>query len=89
MWTSFNRFEIQMTKKQALSASHSGDCESDVNSLLKLPAIKQQLKKIPDDTLQDELREYGAWDDEQLKNRHDNEQRIIWLAAGNIADDLR
>lgn len=87
MYATFNRFEIQMTLAQAESASHPGPCDADVAQLLTLPAIKRQLKKIDDATLQAELKEYGAWDDEELQDRAANESRIIWLAAGNITDE--
>jgi len=87
MITQFNRFEISLTMKQAVSASHSGQCDDDVNYLLTLPAIKRQLKKISDIDLVPELKEYGAWSEDELKNRIDNEQRIIWIAAGNIVDE--
>jgi len=87
MYALFNRFEIEMTLAQAQSASQPGkDASDDVNALLQLPKIKRQLAKISDDDLAAELREYGAWDDEELQDRQANEQRIIWLAAGNIVD---
>lgn len=88
MYAQFNRFEISMTKEQAHDASHQGSCDNDVAELLTYPKIKRQLKKISDSDLADELREYGAWDDEQLMDRKENEARIIWIAAGNIKDDL-
>jgi len=88
MFASFNRFEIQMTKNQAFSASHSGPCDNDVDILLSIPAIRRQLKTIPDDKLANELREYGAWDNEQLMDRKENEARIIWIAANNIAEEI-
>lgn len=87
MYAIFNNFEIEMTLKQAQSASHSGRCDDDVNALLQLPKIKRQLAKIPDDKLIKELSEYGAWNKIELENRQDNEQRIIWLAAGNISEE--
>lgn len=83
----FNRFCIDMTKAQAESASHQGQCDEDVEELLKHPKIKRQLAKISNEDLTSELREYGAWDAEQLKNREENEARIIWIAAGNINDE--
>jgi hypothetical protein len=87
MWATFERFEIQMTKAQALSASHQGRCDEDVDALLQLPKIKRQLKKISDSDLSDELREYGAWDETELADRAANEHRIIWIAAGNIREE--
>lgn len=87
MVASFNQFSVEMTLEQARSASHPGPCDSDVQELCKLPKIRRQLAKISDADLGKVLREYGAWDDKQLLNRVDNEERIIWIAAGNIAEE--
>jgi len=84
----FNRFSIDMTLKQAESASHQGQCYDDVVVLCEVPEIKAQLAGIADDDLARELAEYGAWDEEELASRADNELRIIWIAAGNIVDDI-
>lgn len=89
MYASFNRFEIELTKRQAESVSHSGPCDNDVDILLQDKKIIRQLKKIPDDKLKEELKEYGAWNDEELQDRKANEQRIIWIAGCNIAILLR
>lgn len=87
MYACFEGFEIKMTLAQAQSASHQGQCDDDVAYLLTLPAINRQLAKIPDDKLADELRQYGAWDETELANRKDNENRIVWIASGNITEE--
>ncbi len=84
MLASFNRFEISMPKRAALDCSHSGSCDADVEyyaSILKRPA------ECTADKLSAELREYGAWDDEQLADDDANWQRIVWIAAGNIREE--
>lgn len=86
MWASFNSFEIKMTMAQALSASHSGQCDYDVASLVALPSIRSQLNKISNYVLAAELRNYGIWTDVDLSDRGANENRIIWIAAGDIVD---
>lgn len=83
MWASFNSFEIKMTKAQALSASHQGQCDDDVASLVALPVIRRQLNKISNSVLAAELREYGVWTAVDLSDRQANEYRIIWIAAGD------
>lgn len=82
----FNKFKIEMTKIQAETCSHSGDCEPEVINLLKMPSIKRQMAKCRDVDLKAELSEYGAWEENELDSREENEKRIIWIAAGNIAD---
>jgi hypothetical protein len=86
MWASYEKFEIEMTKNEAHIGYHSGDCEAGVRHLLSLPKIKRQLRKINDDDLRTALRGYGAWSEEELNNRADNEMRIIWDAACKIID---
>ena len=88
MYAQFNRFEIEMTKRQAESVSHPGPCDNDVDILLQDKKIIRQLKNIPDDKLREELKEYGAWNDEELQDRKANEQRIIWIAGCDIIEEL-
>ena len=82
----FDRFEISMTVEDAKQGSHQDQCDADVAELCKLPHIKEQLDKISDEDLVAELSEYGAWEEDDLKDRTANEHRIIWIAAGNIND---
>jgi hypothetical protein len=88
MWftTSSGGIEIQMTKSQALACTHPGPCDADVLSLSVVPSIARQLAKLDSDLLKKELREYGAWDEDELNHHEKNLQRILWIAAGDIAD---
>lgn len=83
----FNRFEISMTKEQAESCSHPGDCMSDVKRLMHDPDIRKQMSHISPEHIRKELKEYGAWDEEELKDDESNKQRILWIAAGNIVEE--
>ena len=87
MYAVFERFELKMTKAQAESASHQGRCDEDVEALCAVPSIRKQLDKIPKDVLRAELKEYGAWDEDELKDDEQNRRRIVWLAAGNIKEE--
>jgi len=87
MYASFNHFEIEMTKRQAESVNHPGPCDNDVEILLQDKKIKRQLKKIPDDKLRTELKEMGI-DPENLQTRHNLEMYIVWIAGGNIIDEI-
>jgi len=77
----FNHFEIEMTKADAHSMSHSS-VGADVRALL--PKFRKQLNKISDADLSSELAEYGAWDETERADREMNEVRILWIAAGDI-----
>lgn len=85
----FERFVIELEENDALSGSHPGPYDDDIKALLELPYIKAQFDDIlkPDD-IQDELRDYGAWDDDELANDDDNQERILWIACGNVRDEL-
>jgi folate-binding Fe-S cluster repair protein YgfZ len=89
MFAQFNRFSIQMTKKEAAKASHQGDCEKDVRTLRQQPKIRRQLAKINSELIKQELKEYGAWEDAELADKEMNEIRILWLAAGDIVDYVK
>lgn len=88
MQSYFERFQIRLTKSQALQGSHPGPCDSDIAELLEVPAIKRQLDKIPADSIRAELKEYGAWDEIELSNDDSNRARILWIACGNIREDI-
>lgn len=64
--------------------SHKGDCTKDVKKCMELPEVKAELSEIDPIQLINELREYGAWTDEELSNHNDNLERILWIAAVNI-----
>lgn len=87
-WTSSNgRIELQMTLEQARSVSHSGQCDMDVKALMAVPKIARQLKKIDAALLASELKEYGAWDTDELASHSHNLMRLVWIAGGDIAEE--
>jgi hypothetical protein len=87
LYATFERFELAMTLDQAQSASHPGECDADVAELMCDANIAGQLDAIGPDKMRDELREYGAWDAEELADDDANRRRVVWLAAGMIVDD--
>jgi len=86
-WTTGSGYiELNITKKDALTCSHSGDCESDVKFLMSKPAIKRQLNKLQPETLKNTLSEFGCWDDDQLADHETNKVRILWIACCDITE---
>ena len=82
----FNRFTIEMEVEQAKSVSHAGDCENDAGALVGLPEIAAQLDAIPPQDIAAELKEYGAWDDGELRDEYANRLRIVWIAGCDIEE---
>lgn len=86
MFASFNRFEIQMTLAQAKACSHSGACDADIAALVKSKKVHRP-RQCTKENLAAELKEYGAWELNELADDAANWQRILWIAAGNIRDE--
>ena len=82
----FNKFAIILPESAVLDCSHSGDCDNDCKFWQK--KIHKELKEISDADLRAELKETGAWGTSELMNRKTNEERIIWIAANNIKDEI-
>ena len=84
--TGSGKIEIEITKKQALKGYHSGQCEQDIAELRQVPTIKRQLAKIDGVVLIEELKHWGAWNDDELKNHDENLDRFLWLACADIVE---
>ena len=84
-WAKFNRFEFPMPPAAIADCYHQGQCDRDI----AFWQGKIDLSHISDDMLAAELKEYGAWNQGELKDRQANERRIIWIAAGNIQEEDR
>jgi hypothetical protein len=66
--------------------SHPGQCDADVLSLSQDPKIANQLKKLDPKVVSQCLKEYGAWNDEDLSDHGQNLQRLLWIAACDISE---
>ena len=86
-YSHFERFELELSYEDALSASHQGSCDDDVRALSETAYVRAQLDKLDPDKVRAELKGYGAWDAEELADHEQNLQRILWLAAGHIRDE--
>lgn len=78
--------ELHIEFDDAEGAYHQGQCSDDVQALSNKPYIAEQLKKIDPVKLQGELKQYGAWDTDELSDHDENIQRILWLACGDIVE---
>jgi hypothetical protein len=84
MYAMFERFEIPMTREQAYSVSEPGmDATDAVNALI--PQL--DLSGLQPNEVRDELRGYGAWDEEELADDEENLRRIVWIAGCNLREE--
>lgn len=85
----FNHIDgIEISDEQVQSVAQTGSNDVAVAELREVPEIKEQLDKIDPKALKSELKEYGAWTDEELNNHDQNLSRILWIACWNIADGV-
>lgn len=78
--------ELNITRNEAHIGSHSGQCVDDIAYLRTIPRIRRQLDKIDPEALRKELKEYGAWDENELSDHDANLSRILWIACGDIVE---
>jgi len=79
---------ITLSIEVANSCGHGGDCTNDVKECMQLPEIKAEFAEIDPKQLIKELEQYGGWDEKDLQNHNDNLERILWLAASEILEEL-
>lgn len=77
---------ITLSMDEAVTGYHLGDCSEDIEGLKKQPHIREQLDKIDPESLRSELKEFGAWTEEELSDHEDNLSRILWDACAKIVD---
>ena len=82
-------FEIKMRYEDCKACTHSGSCDYDVEYTRNLDYIRKQLDEISNAQLFGYVSEYIYDDIEDKENdREWLEQYAIWLAAGDIIDDI-
>jgi hypothetical protein len=89
MYTYFGEscIELNITRKDAESMSHQGDCEQDVRALL--PKYRNQLRKKSLNDLRDGIIECGI-ERERVKKMDEEEVFIyvLWIASGDIVQEI-
>jgi len=89
-WTcGSGKLDLQLTLEDAESGHHQGECEDDVRALRRLPYVAEQLRAWDPEHVRDELRGYGAWEEDDLADEDLNEVRMLWLACGDIVENAR
>jgi len=81
--------DLYLTKEDVIRFGGVGDKSEEVDFLLSQPYIKKQVLKWNKTALKNELKEYGAWSKDELKNHTENIRIFIWVSASNIAEELQ
>jgi hypothetical protein len=86
-WSSSSgHIELQIPIELAESTFHSGSCDDDVYAVSQEGYIQNITKDLNPDIVRNVLDEYAAWDDEELKDKKENIQRLLWIACSDIAE---
>ena len=88
LYASLNYFDLYFTRQDVDSMPLSGQCDDTVKIIAKKPYIERQFANIDNSKLIKELSEYGAWDNVELQDKQANIERIIWIACGDIKENL-
>ena len=86
--SSCGRIELNITKAQAVRGAHPGPCDNDIAALRTVPAIRRQLAKLNPEHVEAYLQEFGAWDEIELMDHDANLDRLLWIACGDINEDM-
>lgn len=78
--------DLRLTLSDARACTHSGDCTGDVKRVAQKPYVLKQTAQFDPEKLAKELKEYGAWNSEQLADHKENIIRWVWLSAGDITE---
>jgi len=65
-----------------------GAAEGSISAVRALPEVIAELSEINAEALRNELKDYGTWEESQLADHNENLNRILWIAALEIQDEL-
>lgn len=78
----FNRFEVELPADCVADCSQPGPVDENVEYW-----AGQTPCHISADSIKAELKEYGAWNEDELSDNKANWRRIIWIASCNIKEE--
>jgi hypothetical protein len=81
----FDSFHLQMTGQAIIDCSASGPVDDAVEFWSK--GVKRPLEATRA-AIRKECAETGAWEGAELDDDDLNWRRVIWMAAGNVLDEL-
>jgi len=76
--------QMQLPGECIIDCSHAGQCDQDVAYWIG----KLDLSDLDPEKIKLELREYGAWDRDELSDHDANLARIVWLAAADLQETI-
>jgi hypothetical protein len=82
----FDRFSLQVPQHIVDAVPDRGPADDAIGFHVYNSTIIDQLDSIGADRIRAELRQWGAWDDDELAHERENRERLLWLAVMNIKE---
>ena len=86
MYSQGNYTELEFTQDDIDAICTSGANDIAVKEWATQNAT--QLDRLSDDNIKKELREYGCWSEAELSNMTKSKQRLAWILAWNLFDEM-
>lgn len=87
-WTcGSGRIELTFHQEDITHVCHRGANDPYVEDVVRLPRVRDQLVKLDPELVRNTLREYGAWDDDELTDHVQNLHRLVWIALWDCKED--
>lgn len=80
------RIQLVIKDEDIDACSHQGQCYQDVKETRRKAYIREQLDKVDPEHLRQYLKEFGAWEPEELQDHEDNLDRLLWTACCDIRE---
>lgn len=65
----------------------SGRADEVIESIVSDNKVKPYLNNIDKEALRNELKEYGAWANEELLDHNENIKRFLWIKVSDYRDE--
>ena len=85
--SSSGTIEFPLTGEQIHCICTSGSNDLASKMVSKDEQVAKWMERYSDEQLKSVILEYGAWDEEELTDRQQNIERIVWLLAWDVFDD--
>lgn len=81
------RIELRVPQAVLDDVCHPGPNDAAVLVASQQADLRDQLENLNPLTVRSVLRDYGAWDEQELQDHKQNIQRLLWIAAWDLFDE--
>ena len=82
--SSSGKLEFVIKEEDAAIIDHPGDALNDLRILRNNKEIEDQLQNFDPKIVKEELKEIGAWDNEELMDHNFNLTRLLWIICCDV-----